>query len=247
MHLVLLRPFLGLWQGDVLRPCWNLGRSSLCMFRFFIRCRFVMEFVGGPQCIGILPILHKSRKIKTPPKLRNSETPTQKLRNQLKNSESPSFCVSEAEFPSFRGRVSESDNFGQFWRWHKKSKTLRLQWSDAFWEFSCRIFSDKIGQLRNSASKTQKHKLRNWFSEFPSRTFRVSESDFASLKHDRILRKHLYSDSPFSPNCSVISQPDYKENPEEKKGKSLENIHKIQWRRLAGIADSCLLSSWNFS
>ena len=51
-----------------------------------------------------------------PPKLRNSETPTQKLR--------------KSEFLSFRGRVSESSNFGQFWRWRKKSKTLRLQWSD---------------------------------------------------------------------------------------------------------------------
>ena len=116
-----------------------------------------------PQCIGILPILHKSRKIKTPPqtqKLRNSNSETQKL--QLRNSENPSFWVSEAEFPSFRGRVSESDNFGQFWRWHKKSKTLRLQWSDAFWEVSCRIFSDKPPDPRRVTEGFQKGSLKGF-------------------------------------------------------------------------------------
>ena len=84
---------------------------------------------------------------------------TQKLRNS--NSETPT------QFLSFRGRVSESDKFGQFWRWRKKSKTLCLQWSDAFWEFSCRIFSDKIGQLRNTISEIGFPSFRVGLSEFP--------------------------------------------------------------------------------
>ena len=122
------------------------------------------EFLEGPQCIGILPILHKSRKIKNPPKLRNSETPAQKLRN----SSSETQKVRGSEFPS----RTTSGSFGVD---TKSPKHYVYSGRTHLGSFCAGFFSDKIGQLRNSASKTQKHKLRNWFSEFPSRTFRVSE------------------------------------------------------------------------
>ena len=126
-------------------------------------------------------------------KLRNSNSETQKL--QHRNSESPSFWVSEAECPGFRGRVSESDNFGQFWRWHKSPKHYVYSGQTHFGSFRAGFFSDKIGQLRNSTSKTQKHKLRNWFSEFLSRTFRVSESEFPKLRGFRAVRVRVDSNT----------------------------------------------------
>ena len=96
-----------------------------------------------------------------PPKLRNSETPTRKLRKS-------EFLSFEAEFPS--RTISGSFGVGT-----KSPKHYVYSGRTHFGSFRAGFFSDKIGQLRNSASKTQKHKLRNWFSEFPGRTFRVSE------------------------------------------------------------------------
>ena len=133
-------------------------------------------------------------KIKTPPKLRNSEnsnSETQKLRN----SNSQTQKLRKSEFLSFRSRVSESDNFGQFWRWRKKSKTLRLQWSDAFWKFSCRIFfgqnraTQKL-HLENSETQTQKLVFRVGLSEF-----RVRLSEFPKLRGFRAVRVHVDSNT----------------------------------------------------
>ena len=65
---------------------------------------------------------------------------------------------------------------------------LCLQRSDAFWEFSCRNFPTKSGNSEIPSQKTQEHKFRKWFSGFPSRTFRVSESDFPKLRGFRAVR-----------------------------------------------------------
>ena len=140
-------------------------------------------WIGGPQCIGILPILHKSRKIKTPPKLRNSETPTQKLRNfnsetqKVRVSEFPrqSFRVSEAEFPS--RTISGSFGVGA-----KSPKHYVFSGRTHFGSFRAGFSQTKSGnsetppqKLRNTNSEIGFLSFRVGLSEFPSQTFRVSE------------------------------------------------------------------------
>ena len=142
--------------------------------------------LGGPQCIGILPILHKSRKIKNPPKLRNSETPAQKLRNsnsetqKVRVSEFQSFRVSEAEFPSFRGRVSESQSFrvGQF----RAVLALAQKVQNTTFTVVGRILGVFVPDFFGQNRATQKLRLKNSETQTQKLVFRVSESDFPSFR-----------------------------------------------------------------
>ena len=75
----------------------SMMHKSIPVQIFYVIC------LEGPQCIGILPILHNPRKIKTPPqtqKLRNSnsETPTQKLQRCIgsSRSENHGFRIAQA-------------------------------------------------------------------------------------------------------------------------------------------------------
>ena len=110
----------------------------------------------GPGSMRILPILDDSRKINNPP---NSET--QKVR--LRNSENPSQTISGSFGVGAKGQNTTFTVVGRIFgvfvpdSFGKNWAALKLR-------------------LKNSETQTQ------WFSEFPSRTFRVSESDFPSFR-----------------------------------------------------------------
>ena len=85
-----------------------------------------------------------------------------------------SFRISEAEFP---------DNFGHLWAVSDFQCCGPQHYSGRTPSFSFAIFWTKSG---NSETRPQKFnsetQLRNWFSEFLSQTFQVSDSDFPSFR-----------------------------------------------------------------